>query len=405
MEEIKIPDILKRNDNYIDLRNVKLEKNKISQNVNIKNKNKKINKIAIKASLGIIFLSSSLALFSVPQTKNVDKKLSITNIEKEPEIIKNKKPRRVYTGPGIEEIDLEKKEQEEKEQKRINNIKLLRQLADNQEIEYVDFGGILSNEDSFIGTKKDLFNERLEKIRDFFDNTARERGVDSNILIAIAKQESNLNNNISGKATGIMQIEDVNHKSTYKSYNYNLGMEEKVSFSKLNLYNIDDNIKAGTIIFQNRIKNFDYNILFALQSYNYGEGPVNKAIEYACNDLRKDKHSLTYDEVYPYLEYIHKNPNKTIRTNWEYKTYGDPLYAKRISEFSNSRLIYNKSVDELSTRLTVYDLETGKAIKKYIKDDDNINDIYIDMDTNEKIKFENIVSSIDSYNNSKQNKR
>ena len=401
MEKIDIPSFIKEKGYYIDLRNISLDKTKkIDAKVKIKNKKKKI---LFKTSFGVIAIASFLALFSTPQkiknSSNINASITLDNKEDFSKhglrIVSTKKPRRGYRSPGIEEDELERK-------KHINDLKKLEELANNNEISRVDFSEIINENNDYVGIDKELVNDRIDKLDTYFSDVEETYGVDKNILISIGMQESNLNNNIKSEhAKGIMQIENVNHDSTYKSYNYNLGKEESVNFSKLNLSNVADNIKAGTVMFKNTLKKFDYNILFALQSYNYGVVPMNKAIEYAVKELGKDKYSLTYSEVLPYIEYIHKNPRTTIDKNWKYKTYGDPIYSINVSKYSNSRIIYNKTVDNSNnTRLTIYDLVTGRAIKKYIKADE----LYIDLDTNEKIRFENILSSIEEYNNLKQNK-
>ena len=252
-----------------------------------------------------------------------------------------------------------------------------------EETPVFNFEDRLVESSGIVGSNSDMYESRLtDEMENAYNNASKKWGVDSNILIAMGKQETNLTNASSKYAKGIMQIENVNRDGVFKAYNFEKNEYETVRFANLDLENINDNIEAAAVIFQDRMEAFDYNILFVIQSYNYGRNGMIKAIEMAKADLGKEKEELTLDEVTPYLEYIHSHPKEVFK-NWEYDRYGDPYYANRIRMFSSERMIYV----ETPNAVYFYDLETGRRIAKC---DKNENGNYVEEDT----KFE---ASLDDY--------
>ena len=260
----------------------------------------------------------------------------------------------------------------------------------------LDFSEYLELTDD-IGSRKDEDEERLtESLLNSFTNSSLKWGIDKEILIAMGKQEMGLVNKSSGSAKGMMQIENVNRNNKYNAYNYLTNSSEVVSFSKLNLENIDDNIDAASVMLQELINRYSNNINIAIHAYNYGYPIIDRAIKNVMNETGKTKEEVTYDDIHPYLEAIHKNPSKYL-SNWGRGTYGDGMYTNNVKDHSRNRLVYAIHMEDDTKVLSIYDLTTGESIKNFtnkgLKDN-----IYYDQELNRYFKFEDIVNSINSKN-------
>ncbi len=279
-----------------------------------------------------------------------------------------------------------------------DNVKEIAIKSDIEEIE-------VEYKDTNVSSNYDIVKKFMnDDLKSKFDNASEVYGCNSDLLVALSTQETTLGHgSFSKTAKGIMQIENVNCGNVYNQYNFRTNEMEKVSFSKLNLDSNNDNIKAGSIMLQDVLKNYDYNVLFALQAYNFGPGLVDKAISMAEEELGKSKYELTYDDVHPYFKYIHNNPSKFVR-NWGRGTYGDGNYSDNVRQYLNERILSTKIVKNDLIYNNIYDFETGKCIKQYTTDntrpglyydkenkiyltDDDISDVVTQL--NERLKSNN----------------
>ena len=115
---------------------------------------------------------------------------------------------------------------------------------------------------------------------DIIEPIAKEYGLDPNLILAIATQESGDHNvDRNGPAMGLMQIElSVWDNKDIYAYNHNTKSIEKLHITKEQLKDVRFNIKAACMIFQSYLKQSNYNLEVAIQMYNYGPGNVKKAI-------------------------------------------------------------------------------------------------------------------------------
>lgn len=171
------------------------------------------------------------------------------------------------------------------------------------------------------------------RYEDLFEKYANMYGVDKNLLIAIASQESSgdhYNHLEGGPAIGIMQIEkSANLNQTIEVYNFELGRKESVEITLDKLQDIEQNIKIGTMLLRYSIVYSDYNIPIGIQNYNFGFGNMGKVLQ-ACST----NENISEDNL----------RNSQTNNSWlEYRNIvsaGDPQYIEHIFSYipNNSKI-------------------------------------------------------------------
>ncbi|WP_055071541.1 lytic transglycosylase domain-containing protein [Clostridium massiliamazoniense] len=119
-------------------------------------------------------------------------------------------------------------------------------------------------------TSKLSTKERIERA---INKASKDYGVDTKLIKAIIKAESNFNPNVrsSAGAMGLMQLMPENVKA--------YGVKDP--------YNIEENIDAGTRHIRDYIKMFDGNIEMGLMAYNAGPGTMARRGVKSPSDLYK----------------------------------------------------------------------------------------------------------------------
>lgn len=188
------------------------------------------------------------------------------------------------------------------------------------------------NANTFHFSYKDRSHEEnvinAKRYEDLFVEYGNRYGIDPNLLIALASQESNgdhysnLNN---GPACGIMQIERSAHLgTTITAYNVETNDYDSISVTEENLNDLEKNIQIGTMILQNCLKEKNYNIPLALQTYNFGPGNISDVL-HMCSDLE----NISIDSMI----------NDPTNNEWmNYRSYlgvGDPEYVEHVFSFLN----------------------------------------------------------------------
>ena len=184
--------------------------------------------------------------------------------------------------------------------------------------------------DEFHFSYKDRTNEgsldNAKRYEDLFIKYGDMYGVDPNLLMAIAAQESSgdhYNHLSGGAAMGIMQIEKsvwIGH--SVSAYNFETDEIDKVKITQDGLEDLETNIKVGTMIWRNRIEENNYNIPIGTQGYNYGPGNMDKVFN-----------SFSYDTG------ITKGELKDDYSNADWLKYrdavsvGDPLYVEHVFSY------------------------------------------------------------------------
>ena len=158
-----------------------------------------------------------------------------------------------------------------------NNVaRAVQQYATGQKLEEIPM--ILNNK--YVSSTKSsgsmLYNRSdadMKKIYKAVNAASEKYGVDSNLILAIIKQESDFNpySTSSAGATGLMQIMPQNFAHT--------GITDG--------YDLEQNINGGTKLFKEYLNKFDGNAEMALMAYNGGPGTMQKRGVSSTTDLYK----------------------------------------------------------------------------------------------------------------------
>lgn len=108
----------------------------------------------------------------------------------------------------------------------------------------------------------DNSNEVSEKIKSAVNTASQKYGIDSSLILAVIKQESNFDPYSVSKAgaTGLMQLMP----------------KTAASLGVTNSYDIKQNIDGGTKYLSDMLKKFNGNVKLALAAYNAGPNSVEK---------------------------------------------------------------------------------------------------------------------------------
>lgn len=207
--------------------------------------------------------------------------------------------------------------------------------------------------DYYSDSDKKISNNDIEntlRYKDIFDKYGHEFGIDSNLLIALATNESSGIHDIDydNPDIGIMQIEwSVWLNKKVKAYNY-----EKNEFDSLIITNdviesLEGNIKAGTMILQENINKtirygYDDKLInasdilpYSLQRYNMGIGNMQKLLRMG-GDWKDNRNEITagdskyFEHVLAYLKLLDNGEDIKINSfdedtkeikEWNFEVY------------------------------------------------------------------------------------
>jgi len=183
-------------------------------------------------------------------------------------------------GPMIEDTIEEKEIQE-------NEVT----VADDKKIIFVDDVESSKEEKEIINVN---FNDRTnsEKFQyvklnyeDVISKYAKMYGIDPQIMLAIATQESGVHRiNQNTSAIGLMQLEKVVWLGkSIKAFNYKTNEYETVYITEEKLNELEFNVKISCMHFQQCLINTKNNLQLAIQMYNYGYGNINKVLKEYSN--------------------------------------------------------------------------------------------------------------------------
>lgn len=246
---------------------------KVVKNMKMSHKNPTIGKALVTAS--IIAVLASHGIGKKDETMAADD-INLNNPPAVVEMVQNDIP------TLSEDIETEAPTHENLEEKQEVIQEEKKQALDN-----------MFNEDAFHFSFEDRSSKEnianAKRYEDIFEKYANRYGVDKDLLMAMAAQESSGDhyNNLSDSkpAAGIMQIEKAAHVGNkVKAYNFETGEMEYITVTQDKLNNLDSNIQIGTMILREYIENNNYNIPLAIQTYNMGPGNMSKVLN-TCGDL------------------------------------------------------------------------------------------------------------------------
>ena len=178
------------------------------------------------------------------------------------------------------------------------------------------------------GTRK--ISSRVTAYNDVFKQAGDQYGIDPNILAAICMQESgginysHYNDGTSRPAWGIMQIEYTNEKDFAAFGKDRTG----VAWTLEDRLDPEKAVPYAAYLLSEALYKYDCDYAKMLQSYNFGEGVLNKIIAAKGDDWVSERENA--------VDYV---------KNWAYKTYGDPLYIEHVLSY------YYNNIDYIGTKV------------------------------------------------------
>ena len=270
-------------------------------------------KIVIAASLATTLGMTGLIINSIKGSKNEPVNVPIATIEEIPEYIDETENSEIYNDIDNVVVNYDSDFTIEDEQKNTELNQMLQ--VDQFHFSYNDRTDSTS-----------LSNAK--RYEDLFIKYGNMYGVDPNLLMAMAAQESSgdhYGNLTGGSAIGIMQIEkNVFINKTISAYNFETNEMDKVNITRDTLEDLETNIKVGTIILRNNLEQNNYNIPLALQSYNFGPGNMSKVFEAAGITKDDARSNITNPKWLDDREVVHA---------------GDPKYIEHVFSYVKSKTV------------------------------------------------------------------
>ena len=161
---------------------------------------------------------------------------------------------------------------------------------------------------------------------------AKMYGIDPNIALAIACHERGEHSNEidSGGGLGLFQVQvDVWNGHSVRAFNFETNEWEEYAIYTDNIRNLEQNIKAGMMIFQECLIRDDYNLTMAVQEYNFGHGGLMTSINAASNALGESVDTLTQNDNTDWFDY------RTYNVSSDGYQMGDPNYVENVFKYVN----------------------------------------------------------------------
>lgn len=308
-----VDNIIKEFDSYY---NKKIKRDKklkiINDNIQkIENKVKLIKrmpmrgKIVIASGLAAVIGLASLGISSFSKNdKTVPINIPTTTIEEIPEYIDDFENIEMSAPPIVMDDVLDtNNERLALENITINNQEIIAEENGNELNQMIEENNAFHF--SYTDRTNDESLSNARRYEDLFEKYGNRYGVDPNLLMAIAAQESSGNHydHLKGNyGIGMMQIEKgvwLGH--SVSAYNFETGEKDKINITQEALEDLETNIQIGTMIWRNRIEENNYNIAIGTQEYNYGPGNMDKvfsSFNYATGitkgDLRNDYYNVDW---------------------------------------------------------------------------------------------------------------
>ena len=170
-------------------------------------------------------------------------------------------------------------------------------------------------------TTTDKYKNCKENYYDLITKYAKMYGIDPQIALGIACHERGVHSEKvdSGGGLGLyqVQIEGVWDNQNVKAYNFETNSWETYTIHKNEISKLENNIKAGLMIFQEALKHNDYDIAKSIQEYNYGYGWMGKVMRTCYTEDNPETEANKYDWL---------NYRSIIKG-------GDPIYIENVLKY------------------------------------------------------------------------
>jgi len=209
---------------------------------------------------------------------------------------------------------------------------------------------------------------------EYYQKYGEEFGLDPYLGLAIGYTETGLSHkstipggsNYNGYGVGIGQLESPDGTDKVTAYNYKTKEYETVTITMENACDLECNIKITMMLLQNKLKKYNNNIYATIQSYNYGNGAMNKVLsayaeEKGCSieDILTDYTDIGWLK---YVNDLHENPQKYL-PGWKHKTYGNANYIKDVLGFYIGTESINTTSDGSKIAVDLITMETTDDVK------------------------------------------
>lgn len=194
-------------------------------------------------------------------------------------------------------------------------------------------------------TESEKYQNAKEKYFDLIEKYATEYGLDPMVMLALATQERGVHSETvdSGGGLGLFQIQIEGgwnwNNENVSAFNFRTNEEETVTITKEKASTLEYNIKYGCMLFQNALREQNYNVPRAIQCYNYGSTYMDQVISECCRDTGYSRSDIS-------------DPTNLIWTNYRSVIKnGDDRYLENVLRYlpNDTQIEFKKPSGETIT--------------------------------------------------------
>lgn len=194
-------------------------------------------------------------------------------------------------------------------------------------------------------TGSEKYQNAKENYYDLIEKYATEYGLDPMVMLALATQERGVHSETvdSGGGLGLFQIQIEGgwnwNNENVSAFNFRTNKEETVTITKEKASTLEYNIKYGCMLFQNALREQNYNVPRAIQCYNYGSAYMDQVISECCRDTGYSRSDIS-------------DPTNLIWTNYRSVIKnGDDRYLENVLRYlpNDTQIEFKKPSGETIT--------------------------------------------------------
>lgn len=194
-------------------------------------------------------------------------------------------------------------------------------------------------------TGSEKYQNAKENYYDLIEKYANEYGLDPMVMLALATQERGVHSETvdSGGGLGLFQIQIEGgwnwNNENVSAFNFRTNKEETVTITKEKASTLEYNIKYGCMLFQNALREQNYNVPRAIQCYNYGSAYMDQVISECCRDTGYSRSDIS-------------DPTNLIWTNYRSVIKnGDDRYLENVLRYlpNDTQIEFKKPSGETIT--------------------------------------------------------